>query len=139
MDKILNHPIWTTHALLLARVMLGGYFVYAGITKVTNGIDGTAGYIASMGLPVPLLLAWIAVVIEIACGACIILGIYFKEATLVLAAFIAILTLIFHGPNLWAEQPMQQTSFLKNISIIAGLLFMAAHGAGNTWKLKLKK
>lgn len=139
MDKVLNNPMWGSHMLVLARVMLGGYFLYAGITKVTNGIDGTAGYIASMGLPASLLLAWIAVVIEVVCGTCIILGIYFKEATLALATFIVILTFIFHGPNLWAEQAMQQTSFLKNMSIVAGLLFMAAHGAGNGWKLKLKK
>jgi len=139
MNKILNHAIWNTHALLLARIVLGGYFLYAGITKVTNGIDGTAGYIASMDLPVPILLAWIAVVIEVVCGLLIIVGKYFKEATLTLGAFIVIITFIFHGPQLWSPENMQQTSFFKNMSIVAGLLFMAAHGAGDGWKLQMGK
>jgi uncharacterized membrane protein YphA (DoxX/SURF4 family) len=138
MDKILNNPIWNTHALLLARVILGGYFVYAGVQKLM-GTEGIAGYIASVGLPMPMLLAWIAIVIEIGCGACIVLGIYFKQAALVLAAFIVIITFIFHSPSSWAPDNMQEISFFKNFSIVAGLLFMAAHGAGNTWKLNLKK
>jgi len=139
MNKILNHAVWNTHALLLARIVLGGYFLYAGITKVTSGIDGTAGYIASMDLPVPMILAWIAVVTEVVCGALIILGKYFKEATLTLGAFIVIITFIFHGPNLWSPENMQQTMFFKNMSIVAGLLFMAAHGVGQSWALKAGK
>jgi uncharacterized membrane protein YphA (DoxX/SURF4 family) len=139
MNKILNHAIWNTHALLIARIVFGGYFVYSGIMKVTGGIDGTAGFIASTGLPVPLALAWLAVIIEIGCGALIVLGKYFKEAALILAAFIVIISFIFHGPNSWNPENIQQTMFLKNMCMVAGLLFMAAHGAGNTWTLDKKK
>jgi putative oxidoreductase len=139
MNKILNHAIWNTHALLIARIVFGGYFIYSGITKVTGGIDGTAGYIASAGLPASMLLAWVAVVIEIGCGALIVLGKYFKEATLVLAAFVVIITFIFHSPNSWDPQNMQQLMFFKNMCMAAGLLFMAAHGAGNTWTINKKK
>ncbi len=114
---------------------MGGYFVYSGFQKLT-GIDGTAGYIGSVGLPMPMLLAWLAVIIEIGLGALIILGMYFKEATLGLAGFIVIITFIFHAPNSWAPDNMQQMSFLKNMCIVAGLLYMAAHGVGRAWKLK---
>jgi putative oxidoreductase len=139
MNKILNHAIWNTHALLLARIVFGGYFVYSGITKVTGGIDGTAGYITSAGLPAAMALAWVAVLIEVGCGAMIVLGKYFKEATLVLAAFIFIISFIFHGPNSWSPENMQQIMFFKNMCMVAGLLFMAAHGAGNTWTIDKKK
>ena len=138
MNKLINHPFWNTHALLIARVVVGGYFFYSGFQKLT-GIDGTAGYIGSVGLPMPMLLAWLAVVIELGLGALIILGMYFKEATLALAAFIVIITFIFHGPNSWAPDNMQQMSFLKNMCIVAGLLYMAAHGVGQAWKLNTKK
>lgn len=136
MDKLLNHPFWTSHALLIARVVVGGFFLFAGVTKITSGIAGTEAYIASVGLPMPMLLAWLGALIEIVTGALIILGKYFRSATLSLAAFIVIISFIFHGPQLWADAPMQQTMFLKNLSIAAGLLFMAAHGVGKTWKLK---
>jgi putative oxidoreductase len=139
MKQIINHAFWESHALLLARIVFGGYFVYSGITKVTGGIDATAGYIASMGLPAAALLAWVAVLIEVVCGALLITGVYFKEAALVLAAFIIIISFIFHGPNTWSPENMQQVMFFKNMCMSAGLLFMAAHGAGKSWKLNIKK
>lgn len=134
MNKIFNHPIWNTHALLFARVLMGGFFLLAGISKAT-GIDGTAGMISGAGLPAPLLLAWLAAAFEIAAGAAIILGKYFKEAAISLAVFTFVISFIFHGPNSWAENMMQQLMFTKNMAIVAGLLFMAAHGAGKTWRL----
>lgn len=138
MEKILNHAIWTTHALLLARILMGVLFVLAGIQKL-QGIDGVAGYIDSAGLPAAVALAWLSGVFEILAGAAIILGYYFKEAALLLAAFVIVTSFVFHSPNMWAEDMTQQTMFLKNMAIVAGLLFMAAHGSGNTWKLKLGK
>lgn len=138
MDKILNHGIWNTHALLLARILMGALFVVSGIQKF-QGIDGVAGYITSAGLPAATALAWLAAVVEVAFGIMIVLGVYFRSATLFLALFVFIVSFPFHGPNSWAEDPMQQVMFLKNMAIIAGLLFMMAHGAGNTWKLKLGK
>lgn len=135
MNQILNHQIWNTHALLLARILMGGLFLLSGIQKFMS-IDGTAGYIANAGLPAALGLAWIAAIIEVACGAAIIVGRYFKEAALVLAAFTVILSFPFHGPATWAPDNMQQVMFMKNMAIVAGLLFMAAHGAGNTWSLR---
>ncbi len=138
MNKILNHAIWNTHALLLARILMGALFVISGVQKF-QGLDGVTGYIGSAGLPAAGLLAWLTAILEVAAGVAIILGHYFKEAALVLAAFVLLASFIFHNPNMWAENMMQQTMFLKNMAIVAGLLFMAAHGSGNTWKLKLGK
>ena len=127
--------MWHTHALLFARVLMGGFFLLAGISKA-SGIDGTVGMIAGAGLPMPLVLAWLAAILEIAAGAAIILGKYFKEASISLALFVFVISFIFHSPNSWAENMMQQLMFMKNMAIVAGLLFMAAHGAGKTWKVK---
>lgn len=138
MDKVINHSFWRTHALLVARILMGGFFVFAGIMKIANGIDGTAMYIESVGLPLGLVLAWLAAVLEIVAGAGIILGYYFKESALALALFVLVLSFPFHGPGTWEIDPLQQTMFLKNMTILAGLLFMAAHGAGQTWSLRLK-
>ena len=135
MNQIVNHPFWNTHAVLIARVLLGGFFLIAGVQKIMGGVDGTAGYITSAGLPMGLLLAWLAIAVEIGAGAAIILGKYFKEAAIVLAVFTLVITFIFHGPNSWAAENMQQGMFMKNMAIIAGLLYMAAFGSGNTWKM----
>ncbi len=131
MNQIFNHSFWSTHALLIGRIGLGALFLLAGINKL-QGIDGTAGMIAGAGFPMPLAFAWFAALFEVVTGAAIILGKYFKEATISLAVFVFIITMIFHSPMDWAANSMP---FLKNMSIMGGLLFAAAHGTGNTWKL----
>jgi putative oxidoreductase len=135
MNTLFNHPMWSTHALLLGRVLMGGFFLLAGIQKF-QGIDGVAGYIASAGLPAAMVLAWLAAILEVAAGAAIILGKYFKEATISLGVFVLFISFIFHSPSMWAEDPLQKMMFMKNMAIAAGLFFMAAHGAGNTWRMK---
>lgn len=132
MKKILNHAIWNTHALLLGRIGVGGFFLYAGIMKVMAGVDGTAGAIASAGFPAAAVLAWVVVLIEIGGGAAVILGKYFREATITLAVFVVFISIFMHNPMDAAQQGM----FLKNMAVAGGLLFMAAHGTGNVWKLK---
>ena len=135
MKQLFYHSIWDTHALLVARILMGGMFLLSGIQKF-QGIDGVAGYIASAGLPAPLALAWIVAVFEVLAGAAIILGKYFREAAILLAVFVVIVSFPFHGPGLWETDITQQIFFTKNTAILAGLLFMAAHGPGRTWRLK---
>jgi putative oxidoreductase len=117
--------------LLVARFLLALMFVGAGVSKFT-GLEGTAGYIASVGLPVPQALALGAGLLEVAAGVLLIVGWKARWAALALAAFTLIATLIFH--RYWAmpaeQQMMQQLMFMKNLAIIGGLLFVFAFGAG---------
>lgn len=117
--------------LLVARLLLALMFVGAGIDKLT-GLEGTAGYIASVGLPAPQVLALGAGVLEVAAGVLLIVGWQARWAALALAAFTLVATFIFH--RYWslpaAQQMMQQLMFMKNLSIVGGLLFVFAFGAG---------
>ncbi len=137
MNKIFSHPLWSTQALLFARMLMGGFFLLAGIMKFQGGIDAVAGYIASAGFPASLLLAYLVALFEIVAGLAIILGKYFKEASITLAVFVLFISFPFHGPSMWETDPTAKMMFMKNMAIVAGLLFMAAHGAGNTWRLKI--
>ena len=117
--------------LLIARVLLALMFVAAGFSKL-SGLQGTAGYIASVGLPAPMLLAVAAGLLELVAGVLIIVGWQARWAGLALAAFTLVATLLFH--NFWAmpadKQMMQQLMFMKNLSIVGGLLFVFVFGAG---------
>jgi len=117
-----------TYAIVVGRVLLGALFLVAGITKAT-GIDGTAGMIESAGLPMPMILPYLTVLIEVVGGAALILGYKAKSAAWVLALFTVLATLVYH-----TDFPSQMTAFLKNGAIIGGLLYVYVHGAG-TWTL----
>jgi putative oxidoreductase len=123
----------------IGRLLLAALFLPAGISKI-GGFAGTAGYIASKGLPLPEVGAAIAVVVEIVGGLALILGFGTRLAALALALFTLVATFIFH--NYWgfpADQAfVQQLMFYKNIAVVGGLLVLAAHGAG-AWSLDGKR
>ena len=134
MNNALQNPLSLAGRLLLAAV-----FLPAGISKI-GGFAGTAGYIASKGLPLPELGAAIAIVVEVLGGLALIAGLGTRAAALVLAVFTLAATVIFH--NYWgvpADQAfVQQLMFYKNVGIIGGLLLLAAFGAG-AWSMDAKR
>ncbi len=116
---------------LLARLLLAALFLPAGISKI-SGFAGTAGYIGSVGLPMPELGAAIAIAVEVLGGIALIIGLGTRWAALALAVFTLVASIFFHA--YWAlpaeQQMMQQLMFMKNIGVVGGLLALAAFGAG---------
>lgn len=124
---------------LVGRLLLALLFVPAGFGKIA-GFAGTAGYIASKGLPLPEVGAALAIAVEIGGGLALIAGFCTRWAALALAAFTLAATYFFHA--FWsvpADQVMvQQLMFFKNIAVVGGLLVLAAHGAG-AWSVDAKR
>jgi putative oxidoreductase len=116
---------------LIGRQLLALLFIPAGISKI-SGFEGTVGYIASVGLPLPALAAVGTIALEIGAGLMLALGWKTRWAALALAAFTLLATVIFH--NFWAMPAdkafVQQLMFFKNIAVVGGLLVVAAFGAG---------
>ena len=116
---------------LLGRLLIAALFIPAGIAKI-GGFAGTAGYIASKGLPMPELGAVIAILVEVGVAAALLVGFKARWAALVLALFTLAAATLFH--NYWAlpadQQMMQQLLFFKNVAVTGGLLAFAAFGAG---------
>lgn len=113
------------------RVLLALMFVMAGFGKLTN-IAGTAGYIASAGLPLPSVLAVLAGLLELVAGIALVVGYHARWAALALALFTLLAAAFFH--QFWAvapqQQMIQQLMFMKNLSVAGGMLMVAALGAG---------
>ena len=117
--------------LLLARIPLMILFVLSGWSKLT-GFEGTVGYMTSLGAPAPMLAAAIAVIMELLVGILLILGFYTRPLALLFALFVLGTALIGHP--FWnmvePERSANMTQFLKNLSIIGGLLLLAVSGPG---------
>lgn len=117
--------------ILIARFLLALMFLLAGLSKF-GGLEGTAGYIASKGLPMPQLLALGTAALEVVGAVLLMVGWQARWAALALAAFTLLASVLFH--NFWAmpaeQQMMQQLMFMKNLSVVGGLLVVFGLGAG---------
>jgi uncharacterized membrane protein YphA (DoxX/SURF4 family) len=126
-----------TIAVLVARLIFGAVFVMAASFKFT-GMEATAAYIAAAGFPFPLLLAWIAAFLESALALALLTGAFFSEAAVVAAAYVLFLGIAFHGPSRWSANQAEFGFFVDHFTFIAGLLFAAVHGPGNTWASRVR-
>lgn len=118
-------------AALAGRILLAVIFVLSGYGKV-GSFAATAGAMAGKGLPMVDVLLVLTILIELGGGLAIIVGYKTRWVALAIIVFTVVATVVFH--NFWAvpaEQVMQQqTHFLKNLSIIGGLLVLFAFGPG---------
>ena len=117
--------------VLVGRILLALIFVLSGFNKI-SGFEGTMGYIASKGMPMPAVFAALAILIELGGGLLIVLGFLTRPAALAIALFCVVSAFIFH--NFWAVDAAmkmaQYINFMKNISIAGGALVLAAFGPG---------
>jgi len=126
MSESLKSPL-----VLVGRLLLALMFVLAGFSKL-GGIEGTAAYIASAGLPMATALAVIVGLLELVGGIAIMVGYHARWAALALGLFTLAASLLFH--NFWSMPAdkafVQQLMFMKNMSVAGGLFVVAALGAG---------
>ena len=128
-----------TAAILIARLIFAFVFGMAAAFKfVLMGIDATAAEIAGAGFPVPHVLAWLAAFFEAGLALAFLTGAFFVEAAIVSIAYVLFLAFSFHGPDKFAKNPMEFGFFVDHFVFVAGLLFAAVHGPGETLVLRRK-
>lgn len=118
-------------AALLGRILLALIFVISGYGKI-KGYDGTAGYMASHGLPMVAVLLPLTILVELGGGLLIVIGWKARWAAAVTFLFLIPVTLVFHNPAGLdpAQAQDQMIHLLKNLSIMGGMLGLFAFGPG---------
>lgn len=119
-----------TIAILVARLIFAAAFALAAAFKF-GGMQMTADFIAAAGFPIPLVLAWLAAIFEVALVLGFLTGAFFTETALLAAVYVVFLAFAFHGPSRWAANQMEFGFFVDHFTFLAGLLFAAVHGPGD--------
>jgi putative oxidoreductase len=108
------------------RLLIGLPFAMSGLGKL--GAYGlTTQMIGAVGLPFPPLAFAVAVAVELGGGLLLIAGFRTRLVAAALVLFSLATAVSFHSN--FADQN-QMIHFMKNISIVGGLLQVAAFGAG---------
>ncbi|MDC0179377.1 DoxX family protein [Candidatus Pelagibacter sp.] len=108
---------------LVARVFISLIFLLSGINKIGN-YEGTVGWMESIGMPGILLIP--AIILEIVAPMLIMIGYKVKISAALLSVFCVATAIIFHSD--FSDQ-MQFISFMKNIGLAGGFLFIVVNGA----------
>jgi putative oxidoreductase len=116
------------YLVIFGRVLLSVIFLLSGLGKIIDW-DSNTQVMASQGMPlIPLLLVG-AILAELAGGLSVLLGWKARWGALLLFLYLIPTTVIFH--DFWAftgtEMQTQLVNFLKNLSIMGGLLLVAAY------------
>ena len=107
---------------LVGRVFISLVFLLSGINKIGN-YEGSVGWMESFGMPGILLIP--AIILEIVAPILIIIGYKVKIAAALLSVFCIVTALIFHTDF---SNQMQFVSFMKNIALAGGFLFLVING-----------
>ena len=117
---------------LIGRLFISALFLISAFNKVFN-LEGSMGWMEGFGIPGFLIFPAIAV--EIVLPILVIVGYQARIAAGVLAIFCLITAFLFHFD--FADQS-QLISFLKNIGLAGGFLFIVANGTKD-WAVDREK
>ena len=117
---------------LIGRILISALFLISAYDKIFS-IDGSMSWMEGFG--VPGLLLYPAIALEIILPLFIIIGYQARIASGLLALFCLSTAFIFH---LNFADPMQKISFLKNIGLAGGFLFIVANGTKD-WSVEKRK
>jgi putative oxidoreductase len=117
--------------VVLGRILLVAIFLLSAFNKMTHW-GQTVGYMSSMGMPAANFFLVMAILLELAGGISLLVDFKPRIGALLLVLFILPATLIFH--RFWSEtDPMMRQNqfihFMKNLSILGALLFVAGIGS----------
>jgi putative oxidoreductase len=111
--------------IALARIAMGGSFIYYGISKLWF-IPGTIAFVGTK-LPLPTEVFWLAAVIETGFGALLVLGLGTRWIAGFLAFYCCFTAAVFHFVP---ENRPVLDHFFENIALAGGFLYMAVVGPG---------
>jgi len=126
-------------AAFVGRILLALIFVLSGLNKILN-ISTTAGFMAHAGIATSLVYPglYLSIAVELGCGLLVMAGLQARLAALVIFLWLIPVTLIIHVASynqaVQQHQAMaaltQQVMYIKNISMMGGLLLLAGRGPG---------
>jgi putative oxidoreductase len=115
-----------TRGSKFGRFLMGFFFFCSGLSMLFLSTPaGTAGFFATLGIPLPLVAAWLAIIIKVGAGGALMIGRYVPQAAALLIIFTLVATAIAH---LDFSNQDEMMNALRNLAIVGGLLYMMEFG-----------
>lgn len=121
-------PAWS---LTILRVVVGLIFVMHGYPKLfAGGMPGTIEMFGQLGIPLPVVAAWLVAILETVGGLALILGIFVTPVAILLGIHMLTGIFLVHLPNGFYVIGPGQGGFEFNLLLIAALITLITLGPG---------
>jgi putative oxidoreductase len=80
------------------RLIVGYGFMEHGFLKLGRGVGVFAAALQGLGIPAPELMAWMTVIVELACGFAVLLGAYLEWASIPMVIVLLVAIFTVHLP-----------------------------------------
>lgn len=117
-------------ALAFLRFVVGVTYIFHGVPKITAGIEGTAGYLGTLGIPAPLAAAWAIALLETVGGLLLALGILVTPLAVLFILHMLTGIFLVHLPNGWYVIGGGHDGVEFNVLLIAALAVLIFAGPG---------
>ena len=140
---------------LLLRLIIGFGFMQHGYAKLARGPEDFIHVLHAMGLPVPFVLGWATIVVEVVGGLMILAGALIPLATVPMAIVLLAAIFTVHLPNGFSSIKLQsfdaagahfgQPGYETDLLYLAGLIALCIGGPGplsvdgvlNQWRKRI--
>ena len=127
MDRGVNPDL----GLTILRVVLGVIFIAHGAPKLFGGMEGTAGFFGSLGIPLPIVAAWAVGLLEFFGGIALIAGFLVTPVALFLTTHMLLGIILVHAANgFYVLGPSANGGVEFNLILAASLLMLVFGGPG---------
>lgn len=116
--------------MTVLRIPIGAIFIGHGLPKFGylggGGLEGTAGFLASLGLPMPMLMAWLVALSETVGGAFLIIGFLTRLSAFTLVISMLVAIFMVH----WSNGFLGQGGYQWALALCAASAALMLDGAG---------
>lgn len=113
--------------LTILRVVVGIVFIMHGIQKLGGGVAGTAGFLGSLGIPLPQVMAIVLIAVELLGGIALVLGLGTRYVSLLLAVTMLVAMVTVHLENGFYAQ---NGGVEFTLTLLAATVALALTGSG---------
>ena len=124
MDRGVNPDL----GLALLRVVLGVIFISHGAPNLFGGMEGQAGFFSSLGIPLPVIVAWAVGLLEFFGGIALLIGLLVTPVSLLLAIHMFAGIVLVHAPRGWYVLGPEANGGVEFSVLLAASLMMLVFG-----------
>jgi putative oxidoreductase len=127
MDKGVNPEL----GLALLRVVLGVIFISHGAPSLFGGMEGQVAFFSSLGIPLPVVVAWAVKLLEFFGGIALLIGLLVTPVSLLLVIHMLAGIVLVHAPRGWyVVGPEANGGVEFSVLLAASLMMLVFGGAG---------